>query len=439
MKFKLSNLDQFNFNSFQVIFIKGLGILITYILILFITNFFPEELVGEYNFANNILLIFGTICLFGANQSIYQLGSKILVDGNTANLKKLYIKYMLISFCIYLFILTLTFVIPESLYQKILGKENIYPLITKTVSFAFVYFLASLNFEMFRILNKIKASEIYRSIFRLVIFFIGVLIIYFLDYQSYLVEAFLTSFLLTSIVTTYSVLKLLNQNSKNELDLSINYKKIIKVSLPMSISALFILLMQSIDSFFIIKYNSFKELAYYSTAIRITTLVSIVLTSINTIIAPEISENFFKKDFKKLREIIFKASKLNFLLSIPLLLCLLLFPNTILGFFGDNYTNAKIALIILCVGQIVNSFCGSVGLYLNMTGKQNELLLLLLLALILNIIFNVILVPKYGINGAAISSCISLAFWNILGLIFIYYKDKVVTSFRIYDKGKNTT
>lgn len=430
MKFKLSDLDQLSFNSFQIIFIKGLGILVTYVLILFITNYFPEEFVGEYNFSNNILLISGTICLFGANQSIYQLGAKILAEGNTGYLKKLYLKYILISFCIYLLILSITAIVPKSTYQYIFEKDNIYLIITKTVSFAFMYFLSSLNFEMLRVLNKIKSSEVFRSIFRTVIFFIGVLVIYFFNHQDYLVEMFLLSFLLTTIVTTFLVFKLLKKDSIKHEDFSVSYKKIIKVSLPMSMGTLFVLLTQSVDSFFIIKYNSFSDLAHYSTAIRVTTLISIVLTSINTIIAPEIAGNYFKKDFMRLKEIVFKSSKLNFLLSIPLLLCLLSFPNIILGFFGENYTNAKIALIILCCGQIINSFCGSVGLYLNMTGKQKELLFLLFVALILNVTLNYILIPKYGINGAAISSSISLVFWNISGLIYIYYKDKVVTFFR---------
>lgn len=430
MKFKLKNLDQLSFDSFQIIFIKGLGIIITYLLMLFITNFFPEELVGKFNFSNNILVISGTICLFGANQSIYQLGARIVDCENKGVLKQLYIKYILLSFVIYILILSLTLIIPDGIYQSLFNKENISSLIVKTTSIAFFYFLATLNFEVFRILNKIKSSEFFRSIFRSICFFIGAIIIFFINQKYFLVDVFLFSFFLTSIVTTIVVFRLLKKEKANPNTVSISYKKIIKVSLPMSIGALFLLLMQSIDAFFIIKYKSFSELAFYGIAVKLTFLISIVLTSINTIIAPDIAKYYYQKDFNKLKEIVFKSSKLNFILTIPLLLLLLFFPKTILSFFGENYTNARIALIILSCGHIINSFCGSVGLYLNMTGRQKEIMFLLFVSLIINIVLNFILIPKYGINGAAISSSISLIFWNITGLLFIYFKDKVITFFR---------
>ena len=432
MKIKLLNLDRFSFNSILTIFIKGLGIVITYALMLFLTNFFSEELVGEFSISNNILLITGTICLFGANQSIYQIGGRFYNGKNKSGLKKIYTKYLIISGIIYVLLLATALLIPKTVYNEIFNEEGIYRLFLETISFAFVYFLASLNFEVLRIFNKIKSAEFFRSIFRTLIFFIGVLFIYYFNNELFLVEIFLLSFLVTAVITSVVVYKIFSKESQIQIlrDEIFSFKKIIKVSFPMSIGAIFILLMQSVDSFFIIKYYSFEELAYYSIAVKLTVLISIILTSINTIIAPDISNFYFKKDFKKLKEIIFKSSKLNFLLTIPILACLLFFPNTILNFFGQNYINAKDSLIILSLGQIVSSFCGSVGLYLNMSEKQKYFLVLLSLSLIINVVLNFLLIPKYGIDGAAISSSISLVFWNITGLLFIYYKDKVITFFR---------
>ena len=65
------------------------------------------------------------------------------------------------------------------------------------------------------------------------------------------------------------------------------------------------------------------------------------------------------------------------------------------------------------VGRLISSFSGSVGNILQMTGNQNILARILFLGAIINVLLNLILIPNYGINGAAIASTISTVFWNI--------------------------
>ena len=77
------------------------------------------------------------------------------------------------------------------------------------------------------------------------------------------------------------------------------------------------------------------------------------------------------------------------------------------------------ALIFLSVGKLISSLCGSVGNLLQMTGNQVIFMKCLLCGAIINIILNLLLIPSYGINGAAISSMVSLSSWNILMVYFV--------------------
>ncbi|MAX70207.1 MAG: hypothetical protein CMC76_03770 [Flavobacteriaceae bacterium] len=86
---------------------------------------------------------------------------------------------------------------------------------------------------------------------------------------------------------------------------------------------------------------------------------------------------------------------------------------------------AQNALNIILIGQIVNVLCGPVGLYLNMTSKQFFLQKTLVFALVINIITNFILIPKYEMLGAAISTAFSFIFWNIIGVIYVIKTDRV--------------
>ena len=100
----------------------------------------------------------------------------------------------------------------------------------------------------------------------------------------------------------------------------------------------------------------------------------------------------------------------------------------LLGIFGNEFIVGKTALLILLFGQIINILCGSVGYILMMTNKQEILRNIIIFSAFLNIILNILLIPKYGINGAAISSAISVAVWNIYSLIYIYRKYGFITT-----------
>ena len=81
----------------------------------------------------------------------------------------------------------------------------------------------------------------------------------------------------------------------------------------------------------------------------------------------------------------------------------------------------------MIVGQFVNILCGSVGYILMMTEKQNIFKNIMIFATFTNIILNIILIPKYSINGAAIASSISLILWNVISFSYIYRKYNIST------------
>ena len=63
---------------------------------------------------------------------------------------------------------------------------------------------------------------------------------------------------------------------------------------------------------------------------------------------------------------------------------------------------------------MISSLSGPAGNILQMTNNQNVYAKSLFVAALANIVLNYILIPIYGINGAAIASMFSLAIWNIL-------------------------
>jgi O-antigen/teichoic acid export membrane protein len=118
-----------------------------------------------------------------------------------------------------------------------------------------------------------------------------------------------------------------------------------------------------------------------------------------------------------------KSAKLIFWTTTPVLLGFLLLGKSILHIaFGQEFIVAYPALVLLVLGQFVHSISGATGLFMNMTGNQNVFRNIVFIAATTNIGINLLLIPLYGINGAAIAAMVSLTGWNIATLCYIKMK-----------------
>jgi O-antigen/teichoic acid export membrane protein len=87
--------------------------------------------------------------------------------------------------------------------------------------------------------------------------------------------------------------------------------------------------------------------------------------------------------------------------------------------FGNEYTIGATVLVFLSIAQFVNVGTGPVGNLLVMTGNQKIWFKISLTAFLLSIICNIIFIPRYGIEGAAVSTLISISILFLLGLIAV--------------------
>lgn len=86
----------------------------------------------------------------------------------------------------------------------------------------------------------------------------------------------------------------------------------------------------------------------------------------------------------------------------------------LLSLFGSEFTVGYSALVILTVGQLVNALAGSVGFIMTMTGHQREAAWVTFGSTVLNISLNAILIPRFGIEGAATATAFTTALMNIV-------------------------
>ena len=419
--------DGFVNKSLKVLFLRVGGVILFFTLTLFLTNYFPTEEVGKYDFTRSILLIFGGLCLLGMDQSIIYFSGALKSNNQLGELKRVYKKMLTMVLGMSLVAFLLFTIIPNDLINSFFDKEDASLLVFNAVLSISAFTITLLNIDTLRALQQPFFSELYRNIYRHLSFLILAIIIFFSHHTSWLTEAFLASFFILALTSSIRVYFAFKEHKEHIIQNTYSHKAIFKRSYPMALSSISYFLMQSIDVILLSKFTTFETVAYYAAAVKVATVTSLVLLSVGIIAGPKIAEFYTNKDTEALKTIVKKSSRLILLFSIPAILFLFMFSEFILSLFGEEFVNAKHVLWILLLGQFIRSLSGPIAVYMNMTGKQNRMHQFLFIGLAVNIVLNWILIPKFGMQGAAYATAISIFIWSGLAVAYAYKKDKIKT------------
>jgi O-antigen/teichoic acid export membrane protein len=182
------------------------------------------------------------------------------------------------------------------------------------------------------------------------------------------------------------------------------------------------LLVASFDTMLLGVFRPVEEVGIYGVAARTVALVGFVLIAVNNIAGPKFAELFRKGDMAGLTQAAVSAIRINILVTIPLFITLFFFPEWVLKLFGKDFQAGAYVLTILAVGQLVNVLTGPVGQLLIMSGNERSLRTAWIWSAGVNFSLNIILIPHYGVIGAAIANCIGISMGNALSMVFVRTK-----------------
>jgi len=202
-------------------------------------------------------------------------------------------------------------------------------------------------------------------------------------------------------------------------------RKLFGFSAPLFLVESLNFILRRVDIIIIGIFLMSKQVGIYHAAVRVALLLAIPLASVDSIFAPMIAEYHGRGDMVNLRRNFKVATRWIFSLVFPLFIFILLFPAPLLRLFGSEFTEGSKALVILSSGQLVNAATGPVGYMIMMTGHPKLTLVNTLSLALANVFLNLLLIPRFGIAGAAIAAATSAAAINILRLIEVRHLLKV--------------
>lgn len=378
-----------------------ISILIGFFTSIFIARGLGKERQGQFSF---YILIFGIIASYG------HLGvtsaTSYFVKRN--NLKKEDVVNNNISVLI---LLSIIYIISIVIFRNKIFQSNIYSLILiwsiYTIAILFNNFFATLYLseENIYIYNRFY-------IFANLIKGLVLALLYYTNHLQILTISILYASL--EVIKNFLMIKGLKIKFKFKIDTDI-LRKELSYGLPLYLAALFIYLNYRVDQIMIKAFIGNSELGVYAISVHLAELAFIFPESIASAFEGRLYS--CKEEEKKS----LAAQIIKFAFYITLCVCIIgiMCKPLVKILYGNEYEAAGISMIILLCGIIFASVGKVTPAYFYTKGNSKIHLIVSSLVLVINIVFNLILIPRIGINGAAIASTVSYFFYGLIYVVVL--------------------
>jgi O-antigen/teichoic acid export membrane protein len=190
------------------------------------------------------------------------------------------------------------------------------------------------------------------------------------------------------------------------------------VSLPMLLVGGFYLLLTHADILVLQQFRPPDDVATYYAASKTIALVSFVYFAVSAAVAHRFTEYHVTGDRERLAAFLADSIRWTFWPSVAATAAILLMGKPLLALFGPVFVEGFQAMIILAAGLLARAAVGPVERLLTMLGEQRICAAIYALAFAINLTLCIVLIPKLGIEGAAVSTTTALVAESVL-LFFV--------------------
>lgn len=151
------------------------------------------------------------------------------------------------------------------------------------------------------------------------------------------------------------------------------------------------------------------EVAFYEQAQKVVKIALSFLTAIGTVMLPRISAEFAQKNYAAIKNYLRQSFRVAFFLGIPLSLGLISTASCLIPwFYGKGYEKVIPNIMVISPIILIVGLSNVIGVqYLLPTGKQNAYFISVFSGALVNVILNIVLIPRFFSLGAAMASIIA--------------------------------
>ncbi|MDT8283068.1 MAG: flippase [Gammaproteobacteria bacterium] len=407
-------------NSIIVLIIRGGNLALVLITGVILARVLGPDEYGAYSFVLAIISLLAVLAAFGLPELVTRNISSYLQKKDYGRLVGLSVRSLQLTLVASLFssaIAIVWLILDETLNFSLIMAFIVSLLVP-------IQALSAVRGGALRGLGHVKISQLPEMLFQPTAFLIAIALVWYFQSEITSIEALFSRVVAALLALMVGTILLVAKWPKVQSSVSPIYETARWLDSAKSfvlISALWVVLGQS-DIIILGLMSVPADVGVYKVAVTAGSLVLYVLLSVNTVIGPTISSAYAAGDAKELQLIVKRASRFAVIFSLPIAVLLITFGQQLLSLvFGEEYTAAYAPLIILTLAHLFNAAMGSVALTLNMTGHEKLTFRSQLFAVIFNVLLNIILIPFFGIVGAAVATAVAIVISNSF-LVFHVWK-----------------
>lgn len=201
-----------------------------------------------------------------------------------------------------------------------------------------------------------------------------------------------------------------------------NVRGLFAYSLPLLLASSIYRFLTYFDKFAIGYYIDASSVGVYEVALTISGLLGVFYSSFSFLIFPKVSELDASAENERIRRMYRQTTKFIMIFTVPLFVAIIHRPDFLVRIFGDQYQVSTVgpALSIVSIGILSNTIVGPNSETLLGFGRSKTILAYNVLSVLVNIVLNVLLIPGYGLVGAAVALLCGYGVMNVLKSADLY-------------------
>jgi len=401
-------------------FLKLLGVGFSFGFNVLIARLLGAEGAGIYYLALTVTTIATVLGRVGLDNTLLRYTAGGAIVGDWASVKGVYQKGLTLAITASAIVTLVVFVSAPLLSNAVFNQpELIEPI--RWMSLSIIPMVALyLHAEMFRGLRQITYYQLFQGVGVPALSLVG---LYFLG-RIWGVKGAAWAYSIAALLTTLVALNLWHRTTPQFRDIAgyFETKTLLESSIPLFVVSLLSLCTDWTAVLFLGVWHTEADVGIFYIAQRTAMLIVLILSSVNSIAAPKFASLYKQGHIKSLELTARNSARIMILLASPVFLLFVLVPGYVLKLFGSDFEQGATELVILSIGQFINVATGSVGYLLTMCGYEKLIRSYLIVFTILNIILSLLLIPKFGLLGAALVTTLIISSINIAFAIEVYRK-----------------
>ncbi len=403
---------------------KGLA----YVFALVVAHLFGAAAWGRFSLAFVVVNLGAILALLGLDTVVVRFVAEARAAGSGAEVRRVLRRAFAVVVPWSLVVAAGAWALAPAVAEVVFSKPHLAEYLQRAALVIPPFAVLLLSAQALRGLKRVALSELMQQVLRSALPAAALVALATLGWsEAPVLDAFLAGTAVAAVVAVLVLVRSVGALDEGPTasapDADHSVRALLTTGFPLLFAGSMVFLKGWIDTIMVGAFLDETAVGVYDIAFKLAALVIIPLGAVNSIAAPRIAE--LRRDRAGLQRFVGYATTAAAVSALPVFLVLFAAPHFVLGLFGPEYLAAATALRIIAAGMLVSALAGSVGVFLQMTGRQVAYQYISIAVVAVSAGLSWVLIPRFGINGAAVATSTALVTFNVVAVVYVWLTARI--------------